>query len=359
MDKKRVLQAVVSLNGGGVGAVILNYYKNLTSEFVFDAIVNNRTFSKEENVIEERGGNIYEVHPFSYGKIRYFKELIAVLWENRSSVIHCNLGEKSFFFLLFAKLFGYKKRILHVHSSVRPESHIQQVIRTVLTRFCIWLSTDYVACGVEAAKWNYGSRIDNCVVLKNAIDIESYKYNEDLRRLYRDKYQLGDKLVIGSVGRLSFPKNHKFMLNVFKEFLELNPNSVLLLAGCGELEEEIKEQIKALEIEESVMMIGLCPKVNELLSTFDLFLMPSISEGVPVAAIEALANGLTVVCSDAVTKEIFIEDKVHYLSLEVSAKDWATYINSLRLSRTNLENNLSSMGYSIKQQVTNIKKLYS
>ena len=330
----------------------------MSDEFVFDFVVNQKQAGFLESIVVEKGGIIYEVPPFHEGPIKHIKAIIKTLKKNRKSIIHCNLGEKSVFYLFFSWLFGYKKRILHVHSSVRPEKRSERRMRTILSFFCKIFATDYFACGEEAAKWFYGYKRQNVFIMRNAIQLSEYSFSEDLRRKYRVKYGLENKLVIGNVGRLSPPKNHDYMINVFQSLIAINENACLVLVGAGELEEKIKEKIHSKGIEQSVLMLGLLDNVNEILNCFDLFLLPSISEGVPVAAVEALANGLVVVCSDSVTKEIQVRDRVLYLSLKQSPSYWADAINSLNPQREIVTTELSRIGFDIDRQVLALEKEY-
>lgn len=355
----RVLQIVTGLSGGGVGSVIMNYYRHMDDSYIFDFVVNEKTNGFLEREIEEKGGYIYEVPPLRYGKRNYFSSLIKVIKLNRDSILHCNMGEKSFFFLFFAWLFGIKRRIVHIHSSVRPEGKVERIIRIILTKLCVLFATDYFSCGEEAAEWFYGKSIKDPVVLRNAIDISAYSFNDELRQNYREKLAIQDKFVIGNVGRLSYPKNHTFMLKVFSEYLKICPNAVLVLAGAGELEREIREEINQLGIIDNVMMLGLCDYVTELLNAFDLFILPSRSEGVPVAAVEAMANGLPLVCSSAVTKEINVGQNIKYISLELPPNEWAKQIDSMSHERYSITDSLVHGGYSIQHEANKLTSLYS
>ena len=356
---KRVLQIVTGLSGGGVGAVIMNYYRHMDDSYIFDFVVNRKVNGFFEEEIERRGGIIYEVPPLQYGKYNYFEQLIKVINKNRDSILHCNMGEKSFFFLFFGWIFGIKKRIVHIHSSIRPEGKFEKILRIILTKLCLIFATDYYSCGEEAAKWFYGKKTKKVVVLKNAIDLSQYEFSNELREKHRKRLDIDDKFVIGNVGRLSYPKNHTFMLKIFFELQKIIPEAILVLAGTGELETAIKKEILELDIEHKVYMLGLCDYVTELLNSFDLFILPSRSEGVPVAAIEALANGIPTVCSSAVTKEINVANNIEYISLNNTPKEWAQFIANMSHKRFSITDELIEGGYSIDIEAKKLTTLYN
>ena len=357
-NKTRVLQCVTGLSGGGVGSVVMNYYNYLYEDYVFDFVVNKKKNGFFEEEVYKRGGHIYEVPPMQYGILTHFKCLLSVLKQNKGSILHCNHGEKSLFFLVFGWLYGYKKRIIHIHSSVRPETKAQRFSRKLFTSLSMIFATDYLACGEESAQWFYGEKSSRAIVLKNAINLNDYGFNASTRLRIRNEWKVEDSFVIGSVGRLSPPKNHSFMLKVFKAFLAFNDKAILVLVGTGELEDVIKQNVVDLGIEKNVKMLGLCNNVNELLSAFDVFLMPSISEGVPVAAVEALASGLPVICSDVVTKEIQAKGRVKYISLNDPVEVWANEIYRTDARKEDLKEELTKIGYSIQEQANALSTIY-
>lgn len=356
----RVLQLVTALAGGGVGSVISNYYHYIDDDFVFDFVVNEKTGSSLEKEIEKKGGKIFVVPPLRKGFFKHISSLIKVLKKNKGSILHSNYGEKSLFFLFFSWLFGFKKRILHVHSSKRPERRLEMIKRKLLTSLCVVFATDKVACGTEAAEWFYGKkyRKKSIIILRNAIRLNDYLFDNKTRELERSKYMFKDCFVIGNVGRLSFPKNHRFMIDLFSEIHKIDNRFILAFAGSGELESELMNLVAQRNLQTHIKFLGLVNDVNALLNAFDVFLLPSISEGVPVAGIEALANGLTVVCSSAVTKEICIDKSVYYLSLNDSFDAWIDkIINAGRCGNSNIDK-LKQLGFDIEQEAHNLKDLY-
>ena len=170
-------------------------------------------------------------------------------------------------------------------------------------------------------------------VLKNAIDSKNFLYNQQKRENYRRTFNVEDSFVVGHIGRFAMPKNHDFLLDIFLEIRKRKANSKLLLVGDGELEDSVKEKTKQLGIEADVIFTGRRTDIGALMSAMDIFLLPSLFEGMPVVCVECCANELPVVISkEAYVKELEFLPNVSKLSLQNSADEWADYILSLKLN---------------------------
>ena len=170
-----------------------------------------------------------------------------------------------------------------------------------------------------------------------------------------------DTLVIGPVGRFVEQKNHRFLIEVFAEVLKQKPDALLMLVGDGEKKKEIKEQINALGIEESVILTGIRSDVPALLSAMDVFVFPSFYEGMPNTVIEAQATGLPCVIADTITKEAGVTECVYYKSLTDSKDAWADLAVSLfsyyNEERSYYNYKMKSAGYDISSCVEQFTKL--
>jgi glycosyltransferase involved in cell wall biosynthesis len=212
----------------------------------------------------------------------------------------------------------------------------------------------FFGCSQLAGEKRYGKKVANnkevFTVLNNAIESDKYVFNENIRKKIRDEFSLTDShFVIGHIGRFQKVKNHTFLVNIFKEIYEINPNAVLMLVGTGENIEQIKSQVKELNLENNVIFTGVRSDVNELLQAFDVFVFPSIYEGLPVTVVEAQAAGLPCLISDTITKEVSVTNLVNYASLSDSYKGWAE--ESIRISnkdRKNIKQLIIDAGYDIK-----------
>jgi len=267
--------------------------------------------------LEERGVRFVELS----GKLRsprnsgLFRNLLK---ERKYDVIHFNLFQGlSLCYVQVAKKEGVPVRIVHSHGPGLRNSRTKQ-IKLLLHRAgrTLWggAATERWACSKPAAEFLFGKK--QYSFIPNGIDVEKFRFNSETREKVRKELGVFEKVVIGTVGRLSQEKNHKFLLNVFQKFHRDYPKSVLLLVGDGDEKAALTEQAEQLGISDCVIFYGPSQHVNELLCAMDVFVLPSIFEGLPFAAIEAQASGLPVLCSEGVSRETHISDYVKALSFE-------------------------------------------
>ena len=166
-----------------------------------------------------------------------------------------------------------------------------------------------------------------------------------------------DTIVIGHVGRFCNQKNHKFLIDIFNNYLKTN-NGYLMLVGEGELREEIEEYVDSLGIKNHIIFAGTTSEVYKYYSAFDLFVLPSLHEGLPVVAIEAQATGLPVIMADTITQEAKITTNVSYLPL--SDMDlWVSGINQYKnIERKDTKEEITASGFDIKASASNLIKFY-
>ena len=219
------------------------------------------------------------------------------------------------------------------------------------------LANSYIACSEEAGKFLFKNK--KFTVIKNSIDISNYIYNEQKRSELRKKYKIEDKIVVGEFGRLCQQKNQLFMIDIFNELLKLNDRYFLILVGNGELESKIKEKIKRYQIDDKVLMLGSRNDVNDLYNALDIFVLPSLYEGLGIVLIEAQANGLHCITSK---KNVPIEAKVSnllsYIDLNNNPKEWADAIQKTKLTRECVEKNIKEKGYDICQNAISLEEYY-
>ena len=190
----------------------------------------------------------------------------------------------------------------------------------------------YFACSELAARFKYPKKIlknKNYQVINNGIDITKFKYDQKIRKNIRKELDCGNKIVIGHIGRFAPEKNHTFLLDVFEEYKKINNESMLVLIGVGALQETVKEKAIQLGIKNDVQFLGTTDKVNEYLNAMDIFVLPSLYEGLPIVGVEAEATGLPVISSVEVIKDLPIKELTNYYSLNNSAKDWALKIDEI------------------------------
>ena len=217
-------------------------------------------------------------------------------------------------------------------------------------------SSKRLACSTEAANWLFGKKkLNEIVIVNNGIDTDRFTFNEENRQRIRKKYQISnDTLLIGHIGRFSEQKNHKFILDVFKEIKYQHPNSKLLLLGVGELQNIIEGKVQQMHLNNDVIFAGLKSNTQDFYSAFDVFLMPSIYEGLPVVGIEAQSEGLPCFFSSNISNLIKITQNAHVLPLSMGPQKWAEVILATSIEKSNRNeyaDKVSASGFSIKSTV--------
>lgn len=324
-EPTRIAQIVGKWVGGGVEAVLMNYYTHIDrSKIQFDFICDSDSTDIPYEKIESLGGRVILIPP--YQKIfKYQKELKKVLKEGNYKIVHSHINALSVFPLFAAKRAGVPVRIAHSHSTSNKKEWKKTIIKKMLRPFSRLFSTDYMACTKHAGDWLFGSKA-NVYILNNAIDIDRFKYDETIRENKRKELNIpNDAKVIGHVGRFVEQKNHEFLIDVFNEVHKQDKNTMLLLIGQGPLKESIQEKVKELGLESSVRFLGQRSDINELYQAMDLFLFPSIYEGLGMVLVEAQCSGLKCISSTEVPLVAkVIPDLIEFDDLRLGAKKWAS-----------------------------------
>lgn len=356
---------------GGVSAMVFGIYKNIDKEkFQFDFVSPRKTtYEIKRREIEEMGGNIIELDTkgnLIRRKIQLYFRLKKIIEKERYQIVHINSG--SFFFNLqvaiISKKLNVKKIIIHSHNGKNPNKKVKNIFIKIFKPLIKVYGTDFLTCSNEASENMYTKKMiqnNEIIMIPNGIETDKFKYNENVRNRYRNKLNIDGKIVLGNIGRFKEQKNHKFLLEVFKELLKINSNFVLLLIGEGELKQKIEDYTEELKISENVLFLGLREDISELLMCMDIFIMTSIHEGLPVVGIEAQASGLPLVLSDCITKEINVSNNIKYISLSESPTNWAIEINKIAIKENNREEsykNVKEKGFDIKETVKKIEKIY-
>ena len=327
----RVVQAC-DLQAGGISSMILAVCENLDREAVnFDYLVYRDQEEFEDRRVQALGGrklvasNTDAANKFEKFIYKFFRTY-RVLRQERAEIFHINASTPYDCLVgLAARLAGVRTVILHAHNS-RPEKsgkgHL--VFQNICRMFQPLCGDRYFACSNLANEFMYGSRRrKKAVLVKNGIDTRRFQFDETVRREMRERYGLQDALVIGHIGRLCPQKNHSFLIQIFAELRKLRKDARLVLIGQGELERELMDQVERLELQDSILYIPVTSQPEQFYCMMDLFLLPSLYEGLPVVGVEAQASGLPCIFSDSITRELSITDRAHYLSLEQSPAEWA------------------------------------
>lgn len=350
------------MNRGGIESYMMNYYRHIDrNKIQIDFIVHGNQKGVYDDEIEELGGKIYHVPVKSkdyFGNIRALKKIFN---SGEYKIVHSHMDAMNMVVLKTARKCGVPIRISHSHNTKHLTSNPIKVLMNEYARKNVSrYATHLFACSSLAGEWLYGKKnIDQGKVLliNNAIEVAKYQFSESSRNEMRSKLPiLDDEIVIGHVGRFDYQKNHSFLLDVFKEYININPKCKLVLVGEGHLKENIINKIQNLGISDNVILAGTTDKVENYLNLFDVFVFPSLFEGLGIVLIEAQANGLPCIVSDTVPSESNVTGSISYLSLKDDIKHWANEIENKRKVRSKQFNALTQ--YDIDKEANKLQAIY-
>ena len=361
----RILHSVSNMDRAGIETMLMNYYRNIDrSKIQFDFLCNKKKRGSYEEEIKSLGGKIYRtpgLNPLKFFQyMKYMKKLFKDHPEYK--IIHAHNGAFGVYALYCARKANIPIRIFHGHNSGFPID-IKLPLKLFCKRKLKKNLTEKWGCGEQAVKFYYDNdtfKKNDYTIIHNAIDLDKFKFNQAIRDNIRNKYDLSDKTVIGHVGRFSPVKNHSLLINIFEEYLKINNNARLILIGDGENEEKIKKLVKNKNIDKKVIFLGNISNVNEWYQAFDLFILPSINEGLPVVGIEAQATGLPCLFSSTVPNEVDITGNSYFINLNEKPKSWASIIDNIlnNYERKSTIDEIDKNGYNIMLEAKNLEKKY-
>lgn len=359
----RILHVLGCLNRGGAETMVMNLYRDIDRTKVqFDFIIHTRDKCAYDDEIESLGGKIYRVPRYNGKNHFQYKKAWNIFFQEHPEykIIHGHVRSTASIYLKIAKKYGLTT-IAHSHSTSSGIG-FSGIAKNIL-QYQIRYIADYLfACSESAGIWLFGKKAcqkDNFYILNNAIDTQKFIYNQKKRMEKRKEFQLEDKFVIGHVGRFYGPKNHKFLIDVFKAVHERNNNAVLMLVGDGELQQSIEKKVNDLGLSNNVMFTGVRPDIPDILQFMDVFLFPSLYEGLPVTLIEAQAAGLPCIISDTITNEVCITPYIRPVSLSKTANEWAEIvISSGKIDRIDTSYYIEKNGFDIRETVEELTMFY-
>ena len=326
--KTRILHVLDKLSvESGVSSVVMNYYKKLDHENItFDFMLNENIDAGTRDYIESKGSKIYIMPQLKFVNFfKYMKALKNFYEKSDYKIIHGHVANSAVFYLGLAKNIPY--RIIHSHNTRAADALWKRVRNWILTRFIGFVSNRHAACSNAAAEFLFGKN-NNALILNNAIDIDEFLFDAEIRESMRGKYGMRDKFVIGHAGRFCPQKNHIFLIDCFNDIYKNNNNARLLLIGNGELYHDIMQKTENLNLKKAVLFAGATDDVRAYMNAMDVFVLPSLFEGLPVVAVEAQASGLPVILSEKITRESDITGNIVFLPLEKNL--WVDEIQAVR-----------------------------
>ncbi len=367
----RILHTGMTSNYGGVESVVMNWYRNIDrSKIQFDFLTKHdgAPLAYEQEIVE-LGGHVYREYYGRKEKPFTASNYIRKIFAQDSSIkgVHMNLNTLEYITpLTIANQMNLPIRIAHSHNSgnlnpkIRIETRIMQEINKKILR-----SSRYAKFGCSNQACNYMFPDQNFTIVHNAIELEKFKFNAEKRNSIREEYGIADDTtVIGFVGRLQYQKNPIMLMRVFNEFHKIDKNSKLMIIGTGTMEAECRKFVQDNSLDEDVLFLGMKNDTANYYSVFDLLLLPSFFEGLPVVAIETQANGLPCLVSDTITDEVRITPLLEKQHLSDEPKTWAEHLMNMKKENKKTRTTdryfeqIVTAGYDIKSEAKKLESIY-
>lgn len=361
----RVLHVIGAMDRAGAETMIMNYYRAIDrNQIQFDFLVHTDRHCDFDDEIEALGGRIFRLPRFIGPNYFQYKNACRSFFEAHPEIdiVHGHIESSASIYLSEAKRAG-KATISHAHQANGPLSPFEIAFR--LATFRNKRSADfYMACSQKAGRDRFGLPVVDSgrfSVLTNAIDLTAFSNTEEQRARMRASLGVAGKPVFGHVGRFTKAKNHPFLIEVFNKIADAHDDAQLLLVGRGENEKAIRELVRAKGLEDSVHFLGVRDDVAEVMSAMDVFLFPSVQEGLGIVAVEAQASGLPTLVSDALPDEAMILPSAKKLPI-VDASLWATEaiarLDAKRMSSAEIQHALTEHGYEITSATDELTEFY-
>ena len=361
----RVLHSVSNMDRAGIETMLMNYYRNMDREQIqFDFLCNKKKPGAYDQEILALGGRIYRtpgLNPFKYPE--YLKFMQTLFQENPDyRIVEAHNGALGVYALYAAKKNKIPVRIFHAHgASISRDWKLP--LKLVCKALLPLNMNHHFSCGTAAAACYFPRKTvagEDYVLVPNAIELSKFRYDDLLRQRIRREYGLEEKHIVGHVGRFSPQKNHVFLLEVFSQLRTIDPMAHLVLIGEGGLQEKMKQKVKAMGLENAVSFLGNISNVNEWYQAFDVFVLPSIWEGLPVVGVEAQTADLPCIFADTVTAEIGILEKTRFLDLKEGCDRWAQAVQVAlqNKERTDVSAVIARHGYDISVESRKLQARY-
>lgn len=347
--------------------MMMNYYRMLWSEeeynkiYQIDFVSQNDIAEQLAEEISRHGCRYYKLPSRKKQTFSHYKELRRVVRQGHYDIVHlnCNSATGAFDLLTIGNL--VKKRIAHVHNSSTQYPVLHRIMKPIFN--CLY--TDAVACSQIAGDWIFNK---DFVVLNNAIDMDRFQFNEEIRRKMRVKYGIADAdYVVGHVGKMfTDQKNQEYLISIFPEIKKAIPQAVLFFVGDGKYMETHKKEAADTGLEKDIIFAGFHSNINEYMQMFDVFCFPSRYEGLSLAAVEAQASGLCVVMSDRISKETAVTSNASFVGIEKeNSSDWVKEILKYKSNDLNrvkrcetARKEMEMKGYDIHKELNKLIEIY-
>lgn len=314
----RILLIGMSCNIGGIETYLYNLVKNADRNiFKFSFLYPGKGKMAFEDELINMGIKVYKLTSRKENRKKHRDEIKSIYKNERFDCIHYSIMSYSWYEPITLAKKSNIKIILHSHNA-GPFDGIP--LKTKILNFIGMKKTENIdfnsaACGIEAGRFLFKNK--NFEVFDNGIDIDKFKFNAENRAIIRQELDIDDNAsVVGSVAKLEEQKNPLFLVDIFNEYQKKNKNSVLIMVGEGSLEKDVRKKIDEYGISNKVFLLGKRMDTYKIYSAMDVFVMPSLFEGLSISLIEAQVNGLNCLVSNNVDKDCNISGNVKFVSLK-------------------------------------------
>ena len=360
---KRILIIASKLHIGGAEKVCRDIALYADREkYAFDYVVFGDAVGAYESQVEAAVCRVFHLPEPSEGYPAHLRALNRLMKENRYHAVHVHTMFNCGWAMALAKLNGVPLRIAHSHSAlVDGGGMVKKIYESVMRTLILTCSTDLVGCGVKAGQRLFGEKqfAKRGNLILNGIDVADFAYDEEKRTAIRAQLGAGDRFILGHSGHLAAVKNQSFLLELMPLVLEKKPDALLLLLGDGGDRPMLEQKIKDMNLQDHVVMTGNVSNVSDHLSAMDVFVFPSLFEGLPLSVLEVQANGLPCVISDGVPEDVFLTDLIRPLSLKQDKQVWLEAIMAARRGDAGKYNRqLLGSDYAVQAAMEKIYRIY-
>lgn len=363
MEKIKVLIVAASLKVGGAEKVArdISLYAP-TGKYEVHYLLFGDVVGDYEPMVIRKGCTVFHWPEPSENYLKFFKNLLRLMKEQQYYVVHAHNMFNCGFTMLAASIAGTPVRISHAHSALNTAPGLVKGIYEKVMQFLILrCSTDYIACGVAAGQRLFSKKTCQREVklILNGIDIREFVFNSQKREAIRYQLEIQKHFVLGHVGHLTEVKNQAFLLDLMPLILKKRPETMLLMLGEGEDRAMLEQKARDMQLEDHVIMTGNVSNVADYLSAMDVFVFPSLYEGLPLSILEVQANGLPCVISDSVPEDVFVTDLLHPVSLKAPKEQWIEAIlNAQRRNSDTYNRLLQQSDYTVEKAMAKIYRVY-
>ena len=361
--KRKILHLTLRSTIGGIESFQKNLFDNVDKDAVSFEFVTVRPDCRLIDYFEGNGSKVHIIPP-EKTILPYCKALFKIMKENKYDAVHIHKNScANPMAFIIAYMAEVPMIIAHAHNTASVGGMVADLIHLLFCPLVRKLSDVKLACSKEAGEWLFGrkyAKTHHIQIIKNGIDINRFLYNEDIRNEVRNEYGWTDKKVFGHIGNFIPQKNHRFMVDITAEVVKLDKNVITVFFGGGSAMEDIKKYAEQKGVKDNIVFMGARADIHRFYQAIDLFLFPSIHEGLPIAGVEAQTADLPCLFSDAISTEIMLTERVNSMSLTESALDWAK--KALKLCENSHHNNVSdkitSCGFDIENTGKHMEEIY-